>query len=128
MGSVCVSSLRRTNSFASTTCSSESSESTVSAVATPQKPTQLDRFLETNQRASVAPTTVIIRNIPCRYEQSELLKEVLAKGPECNFFYLPLAKKGKGNRSFGFANFATPEAAQEFLQTFQKYLFTVQGG
>jgi RNA recognition motif-containing protein len=63
-------------------------------------------------------TTVMIRGIPKNYDQEMLLAEVESEGFPVNFLYLPPGKT-KNNRSYGFVNFETEEAAAAFLRCFE---------
>jgi len=90
-------------------------------MSTPSSPVagQRNRVLD-SYVASVgdcARTTVMVRGIPKNYDQDMLLAEVQAEGFPVNFLYLPPGKT-KGNRSYGFVNFETEEAAALFLQVF----------
>lgn len=70
-------------------------------------------------------TTVMIRNVPCKYTQQDLIDEISNITPLYNFVYLPISKRGKGNANVGYAfvNFATPEAARLFIEEFDGYNF-----
>merc|ERR1712072_345045 len=63
-------------------------------------------------------TTVMIRGIPKNYDQDMFLAEVLEAGLPANFLYLPPGKT-KSNRSYGFVNFETEDAAAAFLRSFE---------
>lgn len=63
-------------------------------------------------------TTVMVRGIPKLYDQEMLLAEILDTGLPANFLYLPPGKT-KSNRSYGFVNFETEEAAAAFLHSFE---------
>jgi hypothetical protein len=71
-------------------------------------------------------TTVMIRGIPKNYDQEMLLAEVEEEGLAVNFLYLPPGKS-KSNRSYGFVNFETEEAAAEFLRVYEGHQWR-QGG
>jgi len=59
----------------------------------------------------------MIRGIPKHYDQEMLLAEIEETGLPVNFLYLP-AGKTKSNRSYGFVNFETDDAALAFLERF----------
>jgi len=63
-------------------------------------------------------TTVMVRGIPKNYDQEMFLAEVQAEGFPVDFLYLPPGKT-KANRSYGFVNFETEFAANQFLCSFQ---------
>jgi len=66
-------------------------------------------------------TTLMIRNIPSRYIQRKLLKEIHAAGyyGQYDFFYLPIDPRTRGNRGFAFINLVNTERAEAFYKTFQ---------
>lgn len=61
-------------------------------------------------------TTVMVRNVPSRYTQQKLMREINSMGflGKYDFFYLPVQPHGRGNRGFAFANFSSSEAAEQF--------------
>mmetsp|Transcript_37491 Transcript_37491/g.88081 ORF Transcript_37491/g.88081 Transcript_37491/m.88081 type:complete len:433 (+) Transcript_37491:46-1344(+) len=61
-------------------------------------------------------TTAMIRNVPSKYTQQKLMREINDMGflGKFDFFYLPMQPHGRGNRGFAFINFMAWEAAQEF--------------
>jgi len=63
-------------------------------------------------------TTVMIRGIPKNYNQEMLLAEVQQDGFPVNFVYVPPGKS-KNNRSYGFLNFESEEAAAQFLRLYE---------
>lgn len=71
-------------------------------------------------------TTVMIRGIPKNYDQEMLLSEVRAAGFDVNFLYLPPGKT-KCNRSYGFVNFETQDAAAKFLYSFEGHQWRQRG-
>lgn len=70
-------------------------------------------------------TTVMIRGIPKSYTQDLLLAEVMGEGLPVDFLYLPPGKS-KSNRSYGFVNFETEEAAKVFLWCFQGHRWVLE--
>lgn len=80
--------------------------------------------------ASEAPsgvaTSVMIRNIPCRYTQTKLVEEIQELDLPFDFLYLPPAKHSRGNLGYGFINFETNEAAATFMQIFNGHKFKSQ--
>jgi hypothetical protein len=64
-------------------------------------------------------TTLMIRNIPCRMSQNELLEEVEMVVPGVNFLYLPQSRKRDGNVGYAFVNFTAPHLAVRLIRDFQ---------
>jgi len=60
----------------------------------------------------------MVRGIPKNYDQEMLLAEVQSEGFPVNFLYLPPGKT-KSNRSYGFVNFESEFAAEQFLSMFE---------
>merc|ERR1719440_891035 len=54
-------------------------------------------------------TSVMIRNIPCRYTQQELIDEIEMLGFVIDFLYLPPARRATGNLGYAFVNFVDPD-------------------
>jgi RNA recognition motif-containing protein len=71
-------------------------------------------------------TTIILRNIPCRYTQECLLEEIDGTGQKYDFFYLPPARRRRGNLGYAFVNFVDAESAQRFIQLFEGHMFSQQ--
>jgi hypothetical protein len=79
----------------------------------PAKPKNESRF-----------TTVMLRNIPCKYSQDQLLEELSEFG-NVNFLYLPLVRtmnKAK-NLGYAFVNFVSAEEAKAFIANFANHTF-----
>jgi hypothetical protein len=74
----------------------------------------------------VGLTTVMIRNIPCRYKQQSLLSDISAVTPLFNFVYLPPSKRCNGNVGYAFVNFVSPDVAVYFMERFQGFSFPRQ--
>lgn len=72
-----------------------------------------------------APTTMMIRNIPNRYTQNELIAEVESMGfaGTFDFFYLPLDKGTMSNVGYAFVNFVDATWAEKCRTTFQNARF-----
>lgn len=71
--------------------------------------------------AEIRPTTLLIRNIPNKYEQGKLVKELQGLGIPFNFFYMPPAKASKGNLGYAFINLLCHESAMLFARTAEGY-------
>jgi hypothetical protein len=72
-------------------------------------------------------TTIMIRNIPCRYEQFELLEEVESSGLPINFLYMPPARHSVGNLGFAFVNFVKAADAAKFMQEWTGHKWRFSG-
>jgi RNA recognition motif-containing protein len=68
----------------------------------------------------------MIRNIPCRCTQPELLEEIEEVTPGVNFLYLPASRKREGTLGYAFVNFLSPQLAVQFIRDFQAHEFTKQ--
>eukprot|EP00435_Cladocopium_sp_Y103_P071527 s90_g37.t1 len=70
-------------------------------------------------------TTVMLRNIPNRYSQVGLLKEIDAAGftDSYDFFYLPMDTKNRTNVGYAFINFLTSQDLDRFMTYFAGYVF-----
>merc|ERR1711971_266111 len=88
--------------------------------------TPLDEFAEINARSQDQWTTVMIRNIPCRYSQDELYLEIAEVGFRFNFMYLPPARRSPGNLGYAFVNFVDPQDALAFVGAFTGHAFVCQ--
>lgn len=73
---------------------------------------------------NAAKTTLMIRNVPGKMTQKELLKEIELTTPGCNFLYLPLSRRREGNVGYAFVNFKEPQLAVQFIGAFQDKIFT----
>lgn len=71
------------------------------------------------------PTTLMIRNIPNRYTQRELITELedLGFAGSFNFLYLPLDKGTMANVGYAFVNFLESCWADRCVAVFQDYCF-----
>jgi hypothetical protein len=88
--------------------------------------TPLDEFADEHARSQELWTTVMIRNIPCRYSQDELYLEVAEIGFAFNFLYLPPARRSPGNLGYAFVNFVDPTHALAFVEAFTGHAFVCQ--
>jgi hypothetical protein len=86
----------------------------------------LEEFADIHARSQDQWTTVMIRNIPCRYSQDELLLEVTEVGFQFNFLYLPPARRSPGNLGYAFVNFVDPSHALAFIDAFTGHAFVCQ--
>jgi RNA recognition motif-containing protein len=85
---------------------------------------RLSRFAKDKEESQ--KTTVMIRNIPCRCTQPELLEEIEEVTPGVNFLYLPASRKREGTLGYAFVNFLSPQLAVNFIRDFQNHEFTKQ--
>eukprot|EP00438_Fugacium_kawagutii_P025515 Skav224453 [mRNA] locus=scaffold3438:39234:39845:+ [translate_table: standard] len=67
-------------------------------------------------------TTVMLKNIPAKYTQRMLLRELLAAGfqGKMDFMHLPIDPCTGNSRGFAFCNLTTAEAAELFYCIFQR--------
>jgi RNA recognition motif-containing protein len=72
-------------------------------------------------------TTIMIRNIPCKYTQAQLKEEVELLTSNFDFLYVPPARTVKVDKNLGYAfvNFLTAHDAQMFMVMFQDHEFTL---
>lgn len=85
---------------------------------------------ETEGNGSSLPiTTMMLKNIPCRKSQEEVMLHIDGKGfsNRYDFFYLPRDVKFRANLGYAFINFLTPEDASGFENEMNGYRFTGSG-
>ncbi|KAF4680544.1 hypothetical protein FOZ60_013275 [Perkinsus olseni] len=72
------------------------------------------------QKQNGGVTTWMMRNVPNRYTQGELMQEISFSGFEgkFDFFYLPIDRVSMANAGYCFINFTTAEDASEFFDFF----------
>mmetsp|Transcript_38160 Transcript_38160/g.105162 ORF Transcript_38160/g.105162 Transcript_38160/m.105162 type:complete len:589 (+) Transcript_38160:94-1860(+) len=80
-----------------------------------------------NSKAPI--TTMMLKNIPCRKSQEEVMAHIDGKGftDRYDFFYLPRDVKFRANLGYAFINFLTAEDAKNFENEMQGYRFTGSG-
>jgi hypothetical protein len=71
-------------------------------------------------------TTVMIKNIPCRYTQQDLFEEIQSLGFKLNFLYLPHASRSPKTLGYGFINLINAEDAARFLELMTGYVWKNQ--
>jgi len=64
-------------------------------------------------------TSLMIKNIPCKYTQEWLLEDIRAVSDGINFLQMPLTRRGDMCLGYAFVNFRTAEQARDFLVRFQ---------
>jgi len=81
------------------------------------------------QSGNVPITTMMLKNIPCRKSQEEVMSHIDQKGfgTKYDFFYLPRDVKFRANLGYAFINFVTPEDAAAFERGLNGYQFTGSG-
>lgn len=74
-------------------------------------------------------TTLMLKNIPCRKSQEEVMSHIDQKGfgNRYDFFYLPRDVKFRANLGYAFINFLTPEDATAFSDEMNGYRFSSSG-
>jgi len=92
----------------------------------PRVPKSLNLAEEFSQHNSEGPpTTMMIRNIPNRYTQRELIRELKSLGftGTFDFLYVPVDKGTMCNVGYAFVNFIDHVWANRCMQTFENYPF-----
>lgn len=84
---------------------------------------------EGNSPSGVPITTMMLKNIPCRKAQEEVMMHIDQKGfgNRYDFFYLPRDVKFRANLGYAFINFITPEDAHNFQAEMNGYRFSGSG-
>lgn len=84
-----------------------------------------EEYKRSSDEAQGPPTTLMIRNIPNRYNQRELIVELEALGfaGTFDFLYVPLDKGTMSNVGYAFVNFVDPVNAERCMEEFQGYRF-----
>lgn len=74
---------------------------------------------------SLPVTTMMIRNIPCRFRQVELMSIIDEMGFEktYDFFYLPMDSRKNANLGYAFINFESQEVALACQASLDQYMF-----
>jgi len=82
-----------------------------------------------NANVNVPITTMMLKNIPCRKGQEEVMMHIDQKGfgNRYDFFYLPRDVKFRANLGYAFINFLTPEDAENFSKEMNGYRFSTSG-
>jgi hypothetical protein len=71
------------------------------------------------------PTTLMIRNIPGKYSQNDLMNDLKATGfgNSYDFLYLPIDKGTASNVGYAFVNFMDPAVAARCIKSFEGHRF-----
>jgi len=74
------------------------------------------------------PTTMMIRNIPGRYSQNDLMMDLQKLGfsGTYDFLYIPVDKRTTANVGYAFVNFVNHVWAARCLERFEGYRFSQQ--
>lgn len=82
-----------------------------------------EEYRQTNQERP--PTTLMIRNMPNRYTQRELMAELedLGFAGAFDFLYVPVDKGTMSNVGYAFVNFTEHTGAEKCIAAFQNYRF-----
>jgi hypothetical protein len=72
------------------------------------------------------PTTLMIRNVPSRFSQQDLVMELqdLGFAGRFDFLYIPMDKNTLANVGYAFVNFVEPMWAKKCMEIFQNHCFT----
>jgi hypothetical protein len=72
------------------------------------------------QQNLTKPTTVMLRNLPCRYTRDDLVSDLNLKGFAglYDFVYMPMDFKRKLCMGYGFVNLTAGEQVQHFIEKF----------
>jgi hypothetical protein len=71
-------------------------------------------------------TTVMLRNVPCKYNQKDLYHEVtMLTDITFNFLYLNICRMSKRNLGYAFINFYNHADAVEFCKLLQNHIWKV---
>lgn len=78
------------------------------------------------QATSNPITTMMLRHIPCRKTQEEVMSHIDSKGFQgrYDFLYLPSDTRCGANLGYAFVNFLTPEDAERFKNEMDGYRFS----
>jgi hypothetical protein len=78
-----------------------------------------------NNAKGVPVTTLMLRNIPNKYTQSTLMKEINALGfaSSYDFFYLPMDVHNRSNIGYAFISFLCPAETERFRASFSGHEF-----
>lgn len=89
----------------------------------PRSRNLVEQFSKANMQTP--PTTMMIRNIPNRYTQRELMRELelLGFAGSFDFFYAPIDTGTMGNVGYAFVNFVDPTWAEYCRQMVDGYSF-----
>jgi len=79
-----------------------------------------------NASKDAAPTTMMIRNIPGRYCQNDLMLDLKELGfaGTFDFLYMPMDKGTSANVGYAFVNFLEPCSAAKSMTSFENFRFT----
>jgi hypothetical protein len=82
-------------------------------------------FRGMTQQPFVDGTTLMLRNIPNKYTQTQLLQEIedLGFAGTYDFFYLPMDKQNRSNVGYAFINFMDPTSATKCWSVLTNYKF-----
>lgn len=91
---------------------------------------QSEPLCEVSSGSRELPTTLMIRNIPNRYSQQDLLEELeeLGFAGLIDFVYLPRDKSAKASIGYAFVNFADGASAQRCMDLLPGHTFSRCGG
>jgi len=81
-----------------------------------------------NSSDDLPPTTMMIRNMPGRYSQNDLMSDLeqLGLAGTYNFLYIPIDKRTAANVGYAFVNFVDASWARMCAERFEGYRFSHQ--
>lgn len=88
-------------------------------------PRSMDLAHQFSEAPSSPPTTMMIRNIPNRYTQQEMIEELDSLGfaGSFDFFYAPIDFGTMGNVGYAFVNFVDPRWAARCCEQLDGFVF-----
>jgi hypothetical protein len=106
--------------------SEENSEEYQDSSESSQKDPQVNPEMETLRHIAAngggvsGCTTVMMRELPLKYTQRKLLREINSSGfgGQFDYLYLPMDPRSHANRGFAFINMVSEKAAEEFYKKF----------
>jgi len=80
--------------------------------------------IERIKNAEDLRTCIMMKNIPNKYNQNELINEIRNHKGKYNFLYLPIDFKNQANMGYAFVNFLHPLYILDFYKEFHRRRWT----